>query len=306
MDAKLDEIDMPLLLALQALLEQQSVTGAARALGRTQSSVSRTLIRLRDLFGDPLLAPVGRGLQRTARGTELLPRLEQSLKSVRSLLIPPAPFEASRERRTVRIAAADYAQVVLLDAWMHRVRTLAPGLSFEVHPIDANSIEPLARGALDLAIAPRLPTPGMDQFVFRPLIVDRMRCVLRRGHPALAKPLTLARWLALEHVMVGTVLPNVSAVQQALHALGKTRRVAVRVPSMVSALHLVRSSDLTCALPERLLARLDTGVVVKPLPLAVEPLSLDLVWHPRVTTDPFHRWLRESLLGEAKRSRSSR
>lgn len=295
MNGELASVDVELLQVLAALIEHRSVTSAARALGRTQSSVSRTLTRIRLLFGDPILEPLGRGLQLTARGRELGEKVTRALESVNDVF-RPVVFDPRAEQRTFRIAASDYAQVVFLDRWIHRLRSEAPGVTIELRNVDASSIEPLAQGSLDLGIAPRLLVPGMEQFVFKPLSSDRMVCVLRRGHPALRSRLTLHRWLALEHVMVGSVLPNTSAVQEAIHALKKSRRVAARVPSMVSALHLVANSDLTCALPEKLLTALPHGVVTRPLPLTVAPLELHLVWHPRLTTQPLHRWLRESLL----------
>ena len=289
------ELDVELLQVLAALIEHRSVTAAARALGRSQSSVSRTLTRIRLLFDDAVLEPNGRGLQLTARGQALGEKVTRALESLREVLRPPT-FDPRAEQRTFRIAASDYAQVVFLDRWIHSLRTEAPGVTIEVRNVDASSIEPLAQGSLELGIAPRLLVPGMDQFVFKPLSSDRLVCVLRRGHPASRTRLTLNRWLALEHVMVGSVLPNTSAVQEAVHALKKTRRIGARVPSMVAALHLVARSNLTCALPEKLVAALPHGVTTRPLPLTVAPLELHLVWHPRLTTQPVHRWLRESLL----------
>lgn len=292
----LSSVDVDLLHVLGALVEQRSVTGAARALGRTQSSVSRTLTRIRALFGDPVLEPSGgRGLQLSSRGRELGQKVTLALEAVRQVFAAPT-VDPRSEQRTFRIAAADYTQVVLLDGWIHALRKQAPGITIELHPVGADSIEPLSRGTLDLGIAPRLLVPGLEQFVFKPLMVDRLVCVLRRGHPAARRPLTLSRWLELEHVMVGSVLPNTSAVQEALHAMKRTRRVVARVPSMVAALHLVARSDLTCALPEKLIRALPYGVVTRRLPLTVAPLDLQLLWHPRVTTQPLHRWLRESLL----------
>lgn len=301
MNDALSAVDVEALQVLAALLEHRSVTMAARALGRTQSSVSRTLTRLRGLLGDAILEPSGRGMLLTPRGETLGARVAMALEAVRGVFAPPEPFDVRRAQRTFRIATADSTEVVVLDRWIHQLRREAPGVQLELVPIDADCIEPLARGTLELAIGPRLPVPGLEQFVFKPLLADELVCVLRRHHPATRRRLTLTRWLELDHVMVGSVLPTVSAVQQALHALGRARRVAARVPSMVSALHLVERSDLTCALPAQLVHALGRGVVTFPLPLAVAPLKLHLLWHPRFTTQPFHRWMRESLLAAVAR-----
>jgi DNA-binding transcriptional LysR family regulator len=290
-------IDMGLLSALRELLDSESVTVAARRLGTTQPAMSRTLGRLRELFADPLLVPVGRRLQRTERARELQPRVEQALESMRLLFSPAAPPAPGAERRVVRIAASDYATTVLLHPWIARLRREAPGVEVHVHPIGAASIDPLASGELDLAIAPRLPVVGMEQFVFRKVLDDRLVCVVRRGHPRGRAKLTLAGYLALEHVMVGAVLPTVSTVHVALHRLGKVRKVVVRVPTFLSALSMVAETDLAAAVPERLARACGVDVTVRPLPFRVEPIALSLMWHPRRTTDPRHRWLREGIAG---------
>src|SRR5580765_3825530 len=108
MDA-LAAIDLNLLVALDHLLEAKSVTGAARRAGTSQPSMSRTLARLREIFGDPLLVAMGRGMEATERGRELAPRVRAALASIRHVLAPQQPFEPSRDRAVFRIAASDLA-----------------------------------------------------------------------------------------------------------------------------------------------------------------------------------------------------
>lgn len=291
----LEDLDAPLLLALASLLEHRSVTGAARALGRTQSSMSRTLARLRALFGDPLLVSSGRSMRLTPRGQALRAPVAQALDGLRRLFEPSRPTSPRDERRTVRIAAADYTSVVLLNRWIAWLRQQAPGVVVRVVPVDAESIEPLARGELDLAIAPFLPGVGLDQFVARKLLVDRHVCVLRRGHPWAKRRLTLRDYLRFEHAMVGSVLPVVSSVDTALHELGQRRTIAARMPSVLSTLALVASSDLVATTYERIVPVFGKRLVTYALPFELPPLELYLMWHPRQNADSFHRWLREQL-----------
>ena len=287
------DIDQPLLVALKELLETESVTEAARRLGSTQPNLSRTRARLRALFGDPLLVTVGRRMEKTERGKELLPRVERALEGLRQLVAPAAARPAD-EPRLVRIAASDYAAAVVLHPFIARLRSQAPGVTVDISAIGPATIDQLARGELDLAIAPRLPIVGMEQFVFKKVLEDRFVCALRRGHPRARRRLSLSGYLSLGHVMVSNPLPPVSSVQLALHRLKKSRTVAARVGSFVSALMLVAASDLAAAVPEKL-AR-PGGVECCNLPFRVEPIVLNLMWHPRRTTDAQHRWMRDGIL----------
>lgn len=299
----LHDLDGPLLAALASLLETANVTASARALGRTQSSMSRTLARLRDVFGDPLLVPVGRAMRLTPRARELRRPVITALDGLRRLFVPARPRSPSDERRTVHLAAADYACVVLLDGWVAELRRVAPGVVVRVTPVDAGSIEPLARGELDLAVAPLLPGVGLEQFVARRVLTDEYVCVLRKGHPLARGRFGLREYLKLEHVMVGSVLPAVSAVDEALHRKGATRTVAARLPSVLSALMMVGSTDFAAAGFARLVPYFAGRVVARPLPFELPPFELSLLWHPRENHDPFNRWLRESLLAYAARQR---
>ena len=96
--------------------------------------------------------------------------------------------------------------------------------------------------------------------------------------------------------MVGSVLPAVSSIDEELHRRGETRKVAARMPSVISALTLVAASDLAATSFARIVPFFGNQVVAKSLPFDVAPLEQHLLWHPRENTDPFHRWLRESLL----------
>jgi DNA-binding transcriptional LysR family regulator len=299
----LQDIDVPLLMALSSLLENASVTGTARALGRAQPSMSRTLARLRDVFDDPLLVPVGRTMRLTPRAQALRAPVAEALDGLRRLFAPASPTSPRDEQRNVRIAAADYASVVLLNAWVAELHRIAPGVVVRIVPVDAGSIEPLGRGELDLAIGPFLPGVGLEQFVAKKLLVDRYVCVFRRGHPRAKRTLRLRDYLELEHVMVGSVLPTVSAVDEALHRLGATRTVAARMPSAVSALMLVAESDFVATSFARIVPFFHERLVARPLPFELPPIELHLIWPPRENADPFHRWLREHLLTYATAQR---
>lgn len=299
-DQRLRGLELSQLHTLQALLLTGSVTAAARTLETSQPAVSRTLARLREVFGDPLFVPVGRSLQRTTLADQLVPRVEQALSSLGRLFDRPSdPAQPSQAERVVTIAASDLATAVIVTPWVNWLRTEAPGIVVRVVPVSPASMSPLAQESLDLAIAPRLPIDGIEQFVFRQLTTDQLVCVVRPDHPKARARLTLDEYLRLEHVVVSNARNNVSPVDLALYHLGKTRRVVASVPTFLSALHLVAATNCAAALPSRLVKSAPLKLIARKLPLALDPSILHLVWHPRRTLDPFHRWLRTGLSAAA-------
>src|SRR5476651_2019982 len=110
----MDSMDMNLLAALDALLAEDSVTGAARRLGLSASAMSRTLARLRSATGDPLLVRAGRGLAPTPRATELRDRVHLLTRDVRTVLSPHAsPLDLASLERTFTIRAGEGFSSVL-------------------------------------------------------------------------------------------------------------------------------------------------------------------------------------------------
>lgn len=129
--------------------------------------------------------------------------------------------------------------------------------------------------------------------------------VTRRGHPLARGRATFERYLACGHVVVGTSLPGLSPVQRAIAQLERSRDVQARVPSLLLALSLAAETDLVAPLPARIVRASGLPLTTRPVPFEVEPLTLHIVFHPRWTTDPRHRGIRESLTsGSTARGRA--
>src|SRR3954470_18832565 len=101
------EIDLNLLIALETLLDDGSVAGAARRLGLSASAVSRTLARLRAATGDPLLVRAGRGLVPTPRAVELRERVRDLAQEARAVLRPAAGLDLAALERTFTVRASE-------------------------------------------------------------------------------------------------------------------------------------------------------------------------------------------------------
>jgi DNA-binding transcriptional LysR family regulator len=170
-------------------------------------------------------------------------------------------------------------------------------MDLELVPFGPTTAEDAIRGELDLAIA-GTDVPGIDdRYVVRPFLTETFVSVVRRGHPMSRRKLSLSRFAALDHVLVITGSGQVSSVDRKLQSHGLTRRIALRVPSFWTALHAVRDSDAVTALPKRFVDIADADVTALRLDDQIPGFSLNLLWHPRNTTSPRHRFVREALLG---------
>jgi len=301
-DAELAGLDLNALVVLDALLDERHVTRAASRLGRTQSAVSHALAKLREAFGDPLLVRSASGLVLTARAEAIAPALRRALDGVKQAIRGEPRFDATTARRTFRIATVDYAELILLPRLAARLAIDAPGIDLWVVPVPDGDLGPaLAAADVDLALGVWSAPAWPAGFYQRRLFDEDFRCVVRTGHPAAAQRLTLARFCELNHLLVAPRGTPGSRVDDRLAELGRTRRIAVRVPHFLIAPHVVAASDLVATIPSRL-ARLyaeAVGLELLAPPFEMTGFTIAMAWHERLHQDPGHRWLRERLVEAA-------
>ena len=221
-------IDLNQLVALDALLAEESITRAARRVGLSQPAMSHTLARLRGVFGDPLLVRAGRRMMLTPRALELAEPLAQALAGLERAIGRPDPFDPRLARRVVRVAAMDFVQLVLLPPLCAALLREAPGVEVVAVPPPEPPDRALVEGELDLAIGLARDAPGLRQ---RELLRERFVCVVRKGHPGVGRELTVRRFARLSHALVSPRGLAVGAVDAALAKRGLTRRVVVTLPS---------------------------------------------------------------------------
>jgi DNA-binding transcriptional LysR family regulator len=296
--SRLPGLDLNLLVALDALLREAHVTRAARRIGLSQSAMSHALSRLRLLFDDPLLVRAGRSMTLTARAQQIAAPLAEALSALDGVIGPPAPFEPAAVERELRIAAIDYAQLVLLPPLVADLARRAPGLTLSVLPPAEPLERALADGSFDLAIGLARPPAGMHQ---ERLLEERFVCVVRRRHPIGAR-LGLRDYARFPHVLVSPRGRVPGAVDPALHERGLVRRVVLVSPQTLSAGLVVARSDAILTIAERVARIALQGLPVRILkpPIALAPFTVTMLWHPRLDTDPVHGFVRERLLGAAR------
>lgn len=197
-------LDLNLLKALDALLDERNVTRAAVRLAITQPAMSGMLTRLRDSFDDPLFVRTQRGVVPTQRALELAGPVKQVLGEVDALLQPPT-FDPSTASLTLSVAATDYGLRAVVVPFLLALRQRAPHVRLAARPVkDALVQAQLERGELDLALLTPDSTPA-DLYA-RHLFEERYVCALRRDHPgARDRRLSLDRFCALDHALVSYV-----------------------------------------------------------------------------------------------------
>ena len=295
------EPDLNLLVALDALLTSASVAGAARRLGLSASAMSRTLTRLRESTGDPLLVRAGRRMVLTPCAEALRERTHVAVHEARALLRPSGlEPDIARLQRTFTIRANDGFVEALGAALIAATAAAAPLVRLRFAPKVEKTSAYLRDGSADLEIGVvgNMGPEVRVQALFR----DHFVGVVRADHPLALGAMTPERYAAASHVVASRRGRATGPVDTALAALGLARNVLAVVPGFPAALAIARASDLVALVPASFLpAAAPSGMWIFPLPVAVEPITISQMWHPRAEADPAHRWLRQVLLAVCRR-----
>jgi len=282
--------DLNLLVALDVLLEEVSAARAARRLHLSASAMSRTLARLREATGDPLLVRAGRRLVPTPRALELRDRVGPLVRDAEAALRPTRDIDPSALERTFTLRSSEGFVETFGPALIARVAEEAPGVRLRFLQKPDKDSAPLREGAVDLetGVVDRTTGPEVKALA---LFRDRLIGVVREGHPLSAGRVTLARYLGARHVDARRGLEP-GLVDEALKALGREREVTTLVAGFATAIALARATDLVASVPDKHTAALRIGMHGFALPFAVPDFTVSLLWHPRLDADPAHRWLR--------------
>ena len=292
--------DLNLLIALDALLAAGSVAGAARRLGLSASAMSRTLTRLRVATDDALLVRAGRRMVLTPYAEALQERTRNAVHEGRALLRPSmADIDFSTLQRDFTIRANEGFVVALGAQLIAAVMEQAPWVRLRFAPKAEKSSTYLREGSADLEIGVvgNMGPEVRVQALFR----DHFVGVVRKGHPLVtAGPVTVQRYVEFGHVVASRRGRTSGPVDVALAALGLERKVVAVVASFPAALAVARETDLIALVPAHFLTPAQEDSPAGPLPVQVfdipvptEPITISQMWHPRLEQDAFHRWMRE-------------
>jgi DNA-binding transcriptional LysR family regulator len=281
------QVDLNLLTALDALLEENSVQAAADRLHLTPPAMSRTLARIRATTGDDILVRTGRTMTPTPRALAMRDEVRALVARANRVLAPARTVDPATLRRTFTIQGHDALLAALFPALLRTASAEAPAMGLRLLAEAAVDTPDLARGHVDLEVGATVP--GSPEISHDVVGEDRLVLVTRTG-----RQLDLEEFAAAEHVIVSRRGRLRDGVDKALAELGLRRRVVAALPTSALALQAIAHSDVAGMMPDRAtaLARADLGLVATELPLDLPGSPVVLSWHSRYDTDPAHEWLR--------------
>lgn len=302
-------VDLNLLVYLDTLLQETSVTRAALQLGITQPAMSNGLKRLRTLFKDPLLVRTAEGMIPTERAKSLQPIVRKVLADIEQVVVPETQFIAKDSQRMFRIMVSDYAFATLLPNLVAKIRRLAPKVVLDfMTPSDVTYVD-LEQGRVDLAINRFEVLP--QSFHQRRVWQDDFSVLCHPQHP-LAAGMTNKQYLNADHIWVSKTGMGVGLgvhpekdksvqlgwVDEFLANSGYKRRISLfarqyQVGSLIQA-----NPDLLATLPTKIavLQAHQSGLILQAPPLLIPPIELTMAWSPLLHQNPAHQWLRHLLI----------
>ncbi|KRP18842.1 MAG: LysR family transcriptional regulator [Porticoccaceae bacterium] len=306
---RLSRLDLNLLVALQALLEEKSVTRAAQRLFITQPAMSRVLQRLRQQLDDPLFTRTGNELIPTPKARDLELRLPGMLEDILDM-VTEGEFDPAAYVGEITIAIPEFIAISLASQLTAVLNQYAPGVILSISS-ETDSVEgELADGVLDFAID--IQKEISSDIGTRDLAIFSPSIWMRTGHPLAEKAaVTLDEILAYPFVQYYLLISKrVSArtdarFDRALRELGRMRKKAMVTNQLMTAIETVcRTDSLMVA------AKFGSGmehelysIVSKSYPddLPHEgTIPLVLLQHKRTMGSPIHRWLSEKIVDLAR------
>ena len=306
----LERVDLNLLVYLDVLLREQSVTRAAAQLGITQPAMSNGLKRLRELFNDPLMIRSSSGMAPTERAIELAPLIRQALSAVTEIMEPKQEFRPLTSKRVFRIMTSDYAEATLMPALVKALRSEAPDVVLDFLTPSDVSIQDIEQGKIDLAINRFNEIP--QSFHQVTLWSDSFSCLLNRSNPAAIR-FNLKSYLESQHIWVSKTGMGIGfgmnpdrggmgQIDAALERIGQRRRITIYTRHYQMPALVAHKADLIATLPTRI-ARLQSDhaqLVVKEPPFFIPEFELKMAWGALLHHSPAHRWLRQLILYVAR------
>jgi DNA-binding transcriptional LysR family regulator len=294
--SELRRLDLTLLLVFLGLLRHRKALDVAAELGLTQSAISQSLKRLREIFGDELFLRRPHGMEPTATALALEAPVAAAVDALRGALGAARTFDPATATGLVRVAALDAEQAVLIPRLAARLRQLAPGLTLSVLPLGRGAaMDALSEGRADLVLGYVWDLP--EAISGAPIYEESF---LVAGHPEIlphAPHVSLDDYCAADHVLISPGGDLRGVVDDQLEAVGRSRRVILGLPAFLPALAAVAASPALVTLPARVARAFAPGfgLVTAEPPIPVRTFPVSIFWHRRNEADPKTNWIRQQL-----------
>ena len=296
--SNLRKLDLNLLVALDVLIDEASVTKAAEKLDITQSSMSHALKRLRIILGDEILIRTARKMEVTPYALELRDRVRQILVEIQATLFLKENFDPATAKGEFTIATNDYIEATIGANLLQQIITQAPGIRLRMRNLDKNIVmDTLDNNQIDLIIGAKLPLKSWH--VSQDLYQEELVCVVRSD--VTLTELSLDEYINRCHLLVSMRDDFQGFIDDILETQQRSRKVIWSTSHFMSLPFLIANSDCVALLPNRLAQRCAKamGLQILPPPIAIPSATISAIWHQRNTNLASHRWLRERLVAAA-------
>jgi LysR family nod box-dependent transcriptional activator len=290
-------LDLNLLVALDALFAEKSVSRAGERLHLSQSATSGALARLREVFQDQLLVPVGRKMVMTPVAEALVNPVRDFLLQAEAILNNNPVFDPASSTRKFRLLMSDYVETVLMTEALPRMEQFAPGIRLEFVSNFEGGFEALDRGEIDLSIAPSLRLTS--EHPSEPLFEDEFVCVIWSGNSRVKSVISLDEYLAMGHIVVrfGKRQELTTFDEWFMERLGHERRIEVVTTAFNLVPQLLVGTSRIATLHRRLALFYQRYLPLKIMnpPFEIATLQESMQWHKSRNRDPGTVWLRSLL-----------
>lgn len=298
---QLANLNLNLLVALDALFEEQSVSEAAKRLNVTQSTISHQLNALRELFNDPLLTRKGRAMVLTPRAERLVQPLRDALHEVERAVQGALSFDPATSTRSFRIAMPDLTAATILPTLLRHIETDAPTVCIDVvHALDARLTQRMGEGEIDLVMTALVGGEAKDRGELRDEVLysEGFVCIVRKGHPVLkGKSCTLGDLQLVRHVTFSPVGKLPSSMGAPVREMAAKAFVGATVPYLLALPGIVRQTDCLATIPAGLsdMFAKDKTLRIMEAPPELGDVIHGLRWHERFSEDQGNQWLRKQI-----------
>lgn len=299
-------MDLNLLIALDALLAENSVAAAADRLHLSAPAMSRTLARIRKATGDDILVRTGRTMTPTPHALAFREEARDLVARATALLTPVTALDLPSLERAFTVRCHDALVAALAPALIETVAEAAPNVSIRFLAEPSADAVDLARGQTDLEVG--AAAPQRSEIAATTVGTDRIVAVMRADHPLATGPLTPRRFAEADHITISRRGRLTGPIDDALAGLGLRRHVRTALPTTAAALELTARTPLVTTAAEQVCrpAWTSLGLRARALPFELPAVPLIVAWHHRYDSDPAHEWLRthvvaalRSILGAA-------